>query len=197
LLTLAEVGSAASVISQAFLEDPLTSFMLPDKRTRIKTLHKFFSVYGEVNIKNHRGYGVGDPLQGVAYWQIPDQENLSVSMKSLAKLVPLLLTFYPIGFLRARSVFSLQDALHTKHASEPHFYLDNIGVLKSARGRGLASQLIRPFLHKADERGVIAYTDTVTASNVALYEHFGFQCVAEVADPRTGITVWALRRTAQ
>lgn len=34
-----------------------------------------------------------------------------------------------------------------------------------------------PFLEMADLQNVIAYTDTVTASNVSLYEHFGFQCV--------------------
>jgi hypothetical protein len=33
----------------------------------------------------------------------------------------------------------------------------------------------------ADAQKTIAYTDTVTRSNVALYEHFGFQCVEESA----------------
>ncbi len=46
----------------------------------------------------------------------------------------------------------------------------------------------------ADAQKTIAYTDTVTRSNVALYEHFGFQCVEESAIPGTGLTVWALRR---
>ncbi len=39
-----------------------------------------------------------------------------------------------------------------------------------------------------------AHTDTVTRSNVALYEHFGFQCVEQSTIVGTGITVWALRR---
>jgi hypothetical protein len=46
----------------------------------------------------------------------------------------------------------------------------------------------------ADSQKVIAYTDTVTRSNVALYEHFGFQSVAESPISGTNITVWALRR---
>lgn len=49
----------------------------------------------------------------------------------------------------------------------------------------------------ADSQKTIAYTDTVTRSNVALYEHFGFQCVEESTLPGTGITVWALRRPIQ
>lgn len=168
--------------------------MLPFKRTRARTLHTFFRTYGEVNIKNQRGYGVGEPLQGVAYWKFPTQAELSISVKSLSIFLPLLFTFYPIGYFRARAILQQIDALHQKHAGEPHFYLDNIGVLPAARGQRVASRLIRPFLEKADAGRVIVYTDTVTHANVALYEHFGFQCVEESAIAGTGITVWAMRR---
>ena len=82
LLTLSDVEQAAHVISQAFVDDPLCAFMLPLRRTRAKTLHTFFRALGEVNIKNNRGYGVGAPLRGVAYWKFPNQESMSISLKS-------------------------------------------------------------------------------------------------------------------
>jgi ribosomal protein S18 acetylase RimI-like enzyme len=197
LLTLADVDLAANVISQAFVDDPLCAFMLPFRRTRIKTLYKFFRAYSEVSIKNNRGYGSGEPLQGVAFWQFPEHESLSISLKSIGKFLPLLFTMYPIGYFRAKAILKQIDALHQKYADEPHFYLDNIGVLQSSRGQGVSSRLIRPILGMADARNVIAYTDTVTRSNVALYEHFGFQCVEEATIAGTGITVWALRRPIQ
>jgi ribosomal protein S18 acetylase RimI-like enzyme len=168
--------------------------MLPHKRTRVKTLTKFFRAYGEVSIKNQRGYGFGDPLQGVAFWRSPNQADVSVSIKSLSIFIPLFFSFYPIGYMRARTILKQIDTLHQKYASEPHYYLDNIGVLPIARGKGVASKLICPFLEKADAEKVIAYTDTVTRSNVPLYEHFGFQCVEESAVTGTGITIWAMRR---
>jgi ribosomal protein S18 acetylase RimI-like enzyme len=196
-LTLSDAEEAAKVIAQAFVEDPLTSFMLPIKATRVKTLLKFFRVYAEINIKAGRGFGVGEPLQGVAFWKFPSQESMSISVKSLGKLLPLLFTMYPIGYFRARKIIDQIDALHAKHALEPHFYLDNLGVLAAARGQGLSSKLIRPFMQKADEQKVVAYTDTVTKTNVPLYEHFGFQCVEESFIKETGITVYAMKRTAQ
>ena len=70
-------------------------------------------------------------------------------------------------------------------------------MLPAARGRGWSSKLIRPFLTMADSQKTIVYTDTFTRSNVALYEHFGFQCVEESAISDTGLTVWALRRPIQ
>lgn len=193
-LTLADVDAAANVIARAFVDDPLCAFMLPSRGSRINTLAKFFRAYGAVSIKAGRGHGAGNPLQGVAYWKSPDQESLSVSVKSLAGFLPLLLTGYPRGYVRARDILAQQEAMHAKYAAGPHYYLDNIGVLPEAQGRGVASQLIRPFLDATDDQRVIAYTDTVTPSNVPLYEHFGFTCVEECAVPGTGITIWGLLR---
>ena len=197
LLTLSDVEQAAQVISQAFVDDPLISYMLPIRRTRVKTLYKFFRAYGEVNIKNNRGYGAGEPLQGIAYWKSLNQDNMSISVKSLTLFLPLLFTFYPIGYFRAKAIMQQMDNLHKKYADEPHYYLDNIGVTLAARGKGISSKLIRPILELADSQKVITYTDTVTQSNVALYEHFGFQCVEQSPIANTGITVWALRRPSK
>lgn len=196
-LTLSDVESAAQIISRAFINDPLISFMLPIKRTRIKTLTKFFRAYGEINIKNNRGYGYGEPLQGIAFWKFPNQDNMSISVKSLALFLPLLLTFYPIGYFRAKAIFQQIDYLHKKYADEPHYYLDNIGIIPDSQGKGIASKLIHPILAMADTQKVLTYTDTVTHSNVALYEHFGFQCVEHKPIANTGITVWALRRPSK
>jgi GNAT superfamily N-acetyltransferase len=87
--------------------------------------------------------------------------------------------------------------LHQKYASEPHYYLDNIGVLPAEQGKGYSSRLIRPTLDKADAEKTIVYTDTVTQANVRLYEHFGFQTMQDSPIEGTGITVWALRRPVQ
>ncbi|MBI3159167.1 MAG: GNAT family N-acetyltransferase [Chloroflexi bacterium] len=194
LLTPADADRAAWVIAQAFLEDPLVAFMLPNARSRPRTLLKFFRAYGTAGIRSGRVYGVGDPLQGVAYWNPPGGEGLSISVKSLGAFLPILFTAYPLGIARARPALDLQDALHKKHAPAPHYYLDNIGVLAEARGKGLASLLIRPFLQQADAQHVAAYTDTYTDANVPLYEHFGFEVVEEAAVPALGLTLWALRR---
>ena len=196
-LALADVEPAARVISQAFVDDPLCTFMLPFRTTRVKTLYKFFRAYGEVNIKNGRGFGAGEPLCGVAFWKSPVQSDLSISVKALAHFLPLLFTWYPIGYFRAKAILKMIDALHGKHAAAPHYYLDNIGVLPSARGKGVSSKLIRPVLEKADLEKAIVYTDTATRANVALYEHFSFRCVEESPVAGTGVTVWALLRPVQ
>ena len=193
-LTLSDVATAASVISEAFIDDPLCTFMLPFRHGRVKTLRKFFRIYGELNIQRGSGYGSGTPLQGVAFWEFPDQAELSISIKAVGKFLPLIFSMYPFGYIRAKNILNQIEALHKKYAHEPHFYLDNLGVLASARGKGISSKLIRPFLELADDQKVPTFTDTVTRSNVAIYEHFGFQTMETATIPKTGLTVWALRR---
>jgi ribosomal protein S18 acetylase RimI-like enzyme len=196
-LTPTDTGAAAHVLAQAFIEDPMCVTMLPVRRTRAATLAKVFGVMGGLSIRSGRGYGVGDPLQGVAYWKSPTEKSLSLRVSDLGRLLPLVFTFYPVGLLRVRSVLKTIDALHDQHASQPHYYLDNLGVLPAARGQGLSSRLVRPFLDKADAEGVCAYTDTVTPANVGLYEHFGFTVMDAIHVGGTGITVWSLLRSPQ
>jgi GNAT superfamily N-acetyltransferase len=197
MLTLADVEHAADIIAQAFINDPMVAFILPVKSARYHTLRKFFRIYGEMNILNRRGYGTGEPLKGVAYWQAPGQESLSISIKAVGRLLPLIFTAYPFGFFRARPIFRATDRMHQQYAPGAHYYLDNLGVLPSAQGAGLSSKLIRPILEQADAQGVIAYTDTTSRANVGFYAHFGFECMEEAAIPGTGITVFALRRNLQ
>ena len=137
LLTPADIEPAAQVIAQAFTDDPLCTFMLPSSKSRLSALLKFFRLYGELNIKNQRGFGAGEPLQGVAYWKTPSQAELSVSVRSLAGFLPLLFSAYPRGYLRAKMILQQIDALHEQYACEPHYYLDNIGV-SSAQPRSRA-----------------------------------------------------------
>lgn len=192
-LTLSDLEAMTQVFAQSFEEDPLVSFILPNPKTRVHTVAKFFRAMGRLAIQNDQAFGVGDPLQGVAIWNFPNK-TLSAKPKDFFAFLPLLFSSYPFGARKARPIFNQIEANHKKYASEPHFYLDNLGVLASARGKGLSSQLIRPFLKMADEQNVIAYTDTVTKSNVPLYEHFGFECVEETFIKETGITLYALRR---
>jgi ribosomal protein S18 acetylase RimI-like enzyme len=194
-LTLSDLEPMAQVLAQSFFEDPLVSFTLPNAKTRVKNVAKFFRALGRLNIRAGCAFGIGEPLQGAAVWNFPNKPEASATPKDLLAFLPVLFSPYPIGLRRARAVLNQIDANHKKHAPEPHFYLDNLGVLASARGRGLSSKLIRPFLAMADSQKVIAYTDTVTKSNVPLYQHFGFELVEENHIAGAGITTYALQRT--
>jgi ribosomal protein S18 acetylase RimI-like enzyme len=190
----AEIAAAAAVIAQAYIDDPLCAFMLPRRTSRLGTLRRFFRAYLTVSVRSGTVLVTGDPVCAVAIWNEPSVGSASISVRSLGAFLPLLATPYVVGLLRARSAIRLQDALRMGHAPKPHAYLDNVAVEPGRRGEGLASALIRPRLAAADAKGMATYTDTFTASNIALYEHLGFRCADKATDARTGLTVWALLR---
>jgi ribosomal protein S18 acetylase RimI-like enzyme len=194
LLEQAEARKAADVLLQAFADDPLYAFLVPPKQLRLPTLAAFFQAYSELNTRYRRGYGRGEPLEGVAFWQMPGQARRSINGEYLCAFLPLVFSLYPFVFLRLRRVSWRLQQLRDKYAPEPHFYLDYIGVLPAFQGKGVASRLLRPMLHQADCAGLPVYTDTNERTNLGLYEHFGFRCMEECRVRATGVTIWALRR---
>ena len=64
---------------------------------------------------------------------------------------------------------------------EPHYYLEDIGVLPAYRGMGFASILLHQ-VHKLSADDPISTgigLDTHEFSNVSLYRHFGYQVTGE------------------
>lgn len=183
-------------MAEAYVDDPLCSFILPLRRTRTRSLEKFFRAYFSASSDSAHVVVAGEPICGVAIWNPPGAGSASVSLGKLGLFLPLLATLYPIGLVRARPAVRAQARLRSQWAPGLHYYLDNVAVLPSRRGEGIASALIRSVIAEADARNVATYTDTFTSTNVPLYEHFGFRCAGSVTEPRTGLSVWALLRPA-
>jgi ribosomal protein S18 acetylase RimI-like enzyme len=185
------------VQARAFQNDPLWRYLLPDINARQVVLESFFKVFLKFSIANFKAYGVSKPVDGVAVWSSPNQEGMSLSGVFGTDLLKLVSSRMFFSFFKAYRVFSRFEKMHRKCAPQPHYYLEAIAVIPESQSKGFASRLIRPLLEKAEKEMVGAYTETVTASNVGLYEHFGFQCVEEVKMPNTDLTLWALYRPSQ
>ena len=76
---------------------------------------------------------------------------------------------------------------YTEHTSDQVGYISLVASIKEARRRGLASQLIREFLEKADERGLKAvhvYTHRTNFGAIAMYKKLGFDLYMMENEPR-------------
>jgi ribosomal protein S18 acetylase RimI-like enzyme len=193
LLSLVDLESATRIITEAFMDDPLNKFILPARRLRNWVLGRFYRAYTEDSLRQARVYGIGSPLQGVAYWNHPGQKGVNINLKEFLPFLPITLTlYYPLRILLAVPALFVQASLHRKFAPGPHYYLANIAVSNSARGQGLASRLIRPMLAAAELAGMSVYADTFLQANVPMYEHLGFYCVETRKIPSAGLSIYAL-----
>lgn len=189
-----DLVDAVDIMTQAFFDDPLWRHLLHDERKRRRMLPEFFRKFLQRGIECGEVYGAGRPLQGVAIWVMDRHGGDWISRPSEAAYMDLLLDPSLTSSSNARTIFSTLDALQLRHAPGPHMYLSSIGVAAEARGSGVASRLIKPFLALADGCSMPIYTETVEASNIPLYEHFHFKIVQTISVPGATLTIWSLLR---
>jgi len=190
----ADAEAAAEVLARAFANDPLWRYLLPDARQRPALVRQAFRTFAPAFVSGQQAYGVGAPLAGVAVWSAPDQPEGPASALLNANLLTLVFSPLALAVARAAPIFAAFEQLRRRYAAEPHYYLATVGVVPEAQGRGLASRLIRPVLAHADARALPAYTETMTAANVGIYERFGFVVREQRRVPDADLVIWALYR---
>lgn len=84
-----------------------------------------------------------------------------------------------------------------RHPKEDYYYLFTIGALRSARGRGVGSALMREGLARCDAEHMPAYLESSNVKNLPFYRKHGFEVVDELRLVMKGPTLWLMRRPAR
>ncbi len=189
-----DLEEAATVLALAFADDPLWVAIAPEVPARARLLARLYRLVLAPAVDAGRVLAIGRPVAGVAVWHLPGDAR--PGPRGLLDAAIAAAGLLPSGRRLARA-FTVQRAfaaMRHVHATGRIAHLEHVGVLPAARGRGVASALIRPILGRAEVAGLPAWTETVTPGNVALYEHLGFTVVASVEVAGLGVTLWGLRR---
>ena len=97
-----------------------------------------------------------------------------------------------IGRLLTYETYAMN--LKKKFTDHYDWYLYNLSIKKDAQGKGIASKLMRPMLGFLDDEKMVSYLETNKASNVSLYQHYGFDMMKEEIIPKTPVTHYAMVR---
>lgn len=168
--TAADVKPLAAVMARAFYDDPPFTWMLPDPKTRLKRLRRFFANLARGEALLHSGVDValvGTEVVGAAIWRPPGHWN-SERLRAVLGVVR------AFG-RRTGALLALSQAVARAHPREPHWYLFAIGVDPARQGTGVASALLRSRLDQCDHDGLPAYLEASKPTSVPLYQHFGFE----------------------
>ncbi len=160
-----------TVLAEAFYEDPVLSWLMPDESSRGARLRRFFAIE-----LRHLGLPRGE------VWTTEDLSGAAISLSPGAWHPPLravLLEGRIFGAQLPRAT-RLQLATDRRHLREPHYYLRDIGVLPEAQGRGLGSALMGPTLERCDREGLPVYLEASSERSAALYERLGFRVTEEL-----------------
>lgn len=193
LLGPARYDEAGAVLSRAFFNDPMWTYMLPEPARREKPMRWIFTRWIHALAPLGTSHITEDGA-GVALWMPPGVMQLSVWRQLRAGFWQAFFRLTP-GEMRRGLPFEHDVVRRQKRELDvPHWILNTLGVDSARQRSGAGSALITHMLARADQERVPAYLITHNPRNVAYYQRFGFQAVREDVVWPGGPFVCSMRR---
>ncbi|WP_446223022.1 GNAT family N-acetyltransferase [Nocardia sp. IBHARD005] len=190
-----DIDAAARTLAEAFQNDPVMSWILPDPHRRAVGLPRFFATMARhIFIPSGASELALRPdgtVGGAALWTPPRRAQTSTITE--LRTMPGLWRAFGRRTLAGKQV---GDLVKKNHPAEPHWYLGMIGTAPDARGGGFGHALLRSRLERVDAEGGLAYLESSNPANVPYYERFGFTVTAELQIPG-GPPIWLMLRAAR
>lgn len=183
-----DVPTLSDALADAFVEDPIFGWLIPNDDSRPGRLRRFF----EIELR----YVV---LQKGRIWTSAETNGASLELPPGAWRMPFTTQLaHGSGFTRVFGTrlphaLTLITLMENRHIREPHYYIAYVGVAHEAQGQGLGTRLLRPTLDRCDTEGLPTYLEATSERNRALYERLEFQVQGEL---RLGSSppLWLMRR---
>ena len=188
-----ESAAMSPVLADAFVDEAGLNYWLKQGREKEHARRKFFDSIVEDAVHPDRDIHVADSEDvpvGAALWLKPGQKAFDLSIIKQISLTPLMISI--AGVRGMQRGFALADRLETYHPKVPHAHLVFLGVVSSAQGRGVGSELLKHTLGPLDANGTVAYLECSTQRNVALYQRHGFEVTGEFDLPN--LHMWTMVR---
>jgi GNAT superfamily N-acetyltransferase len=188
------VAEAAEVLARAMVDEPFSRWLLPDRDEFLAVHYDLFAELIRLAFAEGRVDTWGDPITGVAVWLrrpslVPGQKPGSALGGTGA--------FPAHAAERVERFAAVLRQLRERARPDEHACLDTIAVLPESRRRGVATSLLDMGHAWADGEGLPCALETDTARNVAFYARRGYEVVAELPLPGSGLTVTSMRRDAE
>ncbi len=128
-----------------------------------------------------------DDFAGGACWLAPGE---SVDEEALGGVLEA-----GIESARLGVIFEFMEQVGASHPDGDHWHLPGIGVDPCRQGAGIGSLLLAHTPADVDRNDAVAYLESSNPLNVALYERFGFEVIAEI-QAGDSPTIWPMLRPA-
>jgi ribosomal protein S18 acetylase RimI-like enzyme len=188
------VEDAAGVLLRSFADDPGLCFVLPDATDRDRLGPSLARAVVHYAVRWGAPLVTRDVVRGVALWFPPDAPAPTDRDLAETGLADIPERIGPGAWRRFKRLLDHLDALHPRHAPEPHWYLAMLGVDPAWQRQGIGDALMRPVFAAADRDGYCCYLEAPTAGNARYYARRGFRVVAETDVPDSAVRVWLMRR---
>jgi ribosomal protein S18 acetylase RimI-like enzyme len=178
--TAEDVQRLQAVLTEAFFDDPVFGWLMPQDAKRRARLHHYFGIELRHYSLPHGHVWTTDDLAGAMLglppgkWRVPLRTTLLHG------------TAFGIRIPKAARLGAAMEWHHMRHlrgvggVGGAHYYVRDIGVHPETQGRGLGSALMRPLLDRCDREVLPAYIEASSVRSAALYERLGFEHIEEL-----------------
>ena len=188
-----ELDRLAEVAADAYQDYPLHNYLTKGKYDK-KASKLIMQISLKTMTEDAIIYADSEQMNGFAVW-LPFGFTGSKTLPFLCNGGLRLICHAGLGII-GRLLNYERYAMNLKKEFTDHYdwYLYNLSIKKDAQGQGIASKLMRPMLQFCDEEKMVAYLETNKASNVSLYNHYGFTLKKEECIPKTNVMHYAMVR---
>jgi GNAT superfamily N-acetyltransferase len=166
----AEAAVAGAVLGQAFVDDPVFGWLLEGRSQLQQRLTLVFSAFAAAATRKPDAQVLVTAERTAASVWLPPGRWQTPAVEVLRHTPDLLRAFGP----RVPRSLSLLSRVEKHHPAEPHWYLEAIGTVPHARGRGIGPTVLTPVLDRCDTDGIPAYLESSNPRNIPFYERHGF-----------------------
>ena len=186
-----DIPRLATTLARAFVDDPVTLWLLPRSRRRWRMVALF-------NLVLRSQIGVGETYStpdgvGAAVWAPPGRWRFDVGL--MGDSIEEFRSIVGANLERAIDVYATLEGAHP--ADQPHWYLATLGTHPDWQGAGIGTALLEPVLSRAAAESLPDYLESSKESNIAYYRRYGFEVRGEICLPNGGPTIWPMWRDPQ
>ena len=193
LVTKRDIKRVIETLVQAFSDDPLTEYFIPEPERRSKFLPRYFNYRVQNGLIDGKIVATSDDIEGVVILtQSEDRKKFSWTRAIRTGGIGL---YRIAGSENVKKMLEVESYVFSKRdecISEPYLYLGSLGVHPEQQGKGLGSKLVRYALELSRSQGILCVLDTQDEGLVQMYSHFGFEVVNSFTVPKTDIPQWVM-----
>lgn len=177
----ADIDTASRILGKAFIDYPLFTYILPDRKVRQKNIHHLFTFLIRMAMSTGDVLASSSNMEGVSIWVDPPGGKAGPAQPIRAGIARLLLNIHLGAFIRFNEIGYLKRKARARVISAPYSLLDVMGIDPTHQRRGHASQMMHAQLREYDEQGIPCYLETSDLRNLPFYERFGLHVVHHYA----------------
>ena len=178
LATNADAGTIVATLAASFDEDPLWTWVFPDREKRAEQFERWFGFFVESALPNGFVW-IADEGAAVSVWTPPEKSELSEEAE--AAVEPFLSE--ALGSHSGEVLEVMEDLEAACPKARPFYYLSFLGTHPEERGRGVGMGLLAANLARIDATGMPAYLESSNPANNGRYERLGFRPRTEFSTP--------------